>query len=82
MGKFARLAQASHLLGRVMRHICDTQADAQFLDAEKSSLDQALRSLLALTVAEEQQCGIAYCSPVAFVSRYNPLSAMFHENYI
>lgn len=69
MGKFARLAQTSHLLGRVLQHICDTQADAQFLDTEKSSLDQALRSLLTLTVAEEQQCGIAYCSPVAFVSR-------------
>ncbi|GAB1206176.1 hypothetical protein APSETT445_004858 [Aspergillus pseudonomiae] len=54
MGKFARLAQASHLLARVMRHICDTQADSSFLDTEKRLLDHALRSLLTLTVAEEQ----------------------------
>ncbi|KAE8149561.1 chaperonin 10-like protein [Aspergillus avenaceus] len=78
MGKFARLAQASHLLARVMRHICDTQADSHFLDTEKGMLDLALRSLLTLTVAEEQQCGIAYCSPVAFVSSALLLLHSFH----
>ncbi|RDW58996.1 fungal specific transcription factor domain-containing protein [Aspergillus mulundensis] len=69
LGKFARLAQASHLLARVMRHIGDTQADPHFLDTEKSLLDHALRSLLSLTVAEEQRALLLLHSfPLAFPS--------------
>lgn len=70
MGKFARLAQASHLLSRVLRHVSDTAASQGFLDDEKETLDRALRSLLSLTVSEESQCGISYCSPVALLGRY------------
>lgn len=70
MGKFARLAQASHLLSRVFRHVCDNDATKAFLDQEKMLIDRALRSLLSLTVAEEELCGLAYCSPVALLSRY------------
>ncbi|KAL7920327.1 hypothetical protein ACQKWADRAFT_162010 [Trichoderma austrokoningii] len=68
MGKFARLAQATHLLGRVLRHIRDPTADEAFLSEEREALDRALRSLLLLTVAEEMSdIDTAFCSPVALL---------------
>jgi hypothetical protein len=70
VGKFARLAQAAHLLSRVLRHLSDTETGHEFLDNEREALDRALRSLLLLTVSEEELCGVAYCSPVAVLSRY------------
>lgn len=69
MGKFTRLAQASHLLSRVLRHICDSMTDQRFLKEEREMLDQAIRSLLSLTVAEEMSCEVSYCSPVALLGR-------------
>ncbi|GAD92987.1 hypothetical protein AFLA_138530 [Paecilomyces variotii No. 5] len=68
MGKFARLAQATHLLSRVLRHVSDTETHHEFLYHERDTLDRALRSLLSLTVAEEKAYGLAYCSPVAVLS--------------
>ncbi|KAL7905000.1 fungal-specific transcription factor domain-containing protein [Trichoderma velutinum] len=70
MGKFARLAQATHLLGRVLRHIRDPTADEGFLSEEREALDRALRSLLSLTVAEEMaDTDTAFCSPMALLGR-------------
>ena len=75
MGKFARLAQAAHLLSRVLRHVSDTEISRHILREEGDILDRAIRSLLSLTVSEEELCGVAYCSPVAVLGRYEP----FHE---
>lgn len=75
MGKFARLAQAAHLLSRVLGHVSDTEIRRHFLREEGDILDRAIRSLLSLTVSEEELCGVAYCSPVAVLGRYEP----FHE---
>jgi hypothetical protein len=69
MGKFARLAQASYLLSRVLRHVSDAAIDKDFLKEEKATLERALRSLLSLTVSEEEMYGVAYCSPVAVLGR-------------
>lgn len=71
MGKFARLAQATHLLGRVLRHIRDPTTDEAFLSEEREALDRALRSLLLLTVDEEMaDTDTAFCSPMALLGRY------------
>lgn len=71
MGKFARLAQATHLLGRVLRHIRDPTTDEAFLSEEREALDRALRSLLSLTVDEEMaDTDTAFCSPMALLGRY------------
>jgi hypothetical protein len=71
MGKFARLAQATHLLGRVLRHIRDPTTDKRFLSEEREALDRALRSLLSLTVDEEMaDTDTAFCSPMALLGRY------------
>ncbi|KAM0256108.1 hypothetical protein ACHAQJ_005195 [Trichoderma viride] len=75
MGKFARLAQATHLLGRVLRHIRDPTTDTGFLSEEREALDRALRSLLSLTVAEEMAgTDTAFCSPMALLGRWYFLS--------
>ncbi|KAK6827016.1 hypothetical protein RU639_004540 [Aspergillus parasiticus] len=72
MGKFARLAQAAHLLSRVLRHVSDTEISRNFLREERNTLDRAIRSLLSLTVSEEELCGVVYCSPVAVLRSYEP----------
>ncbi|KAH8812337.1 fungal-specific transcription factor domain-containing protein [Xylogone sp. PMI_703] len=69
MGKFARLTQATHLLGRVLRHVSDTDIDPRFSREEKASLERALQSLLSLSIAEEELSGIHYCSPIGLTTR-------------
>lgn len=65
------MAQATHLLARVLRHLRDVTMDREFLDGEMETLDRALRSLLDLTVAEEMSTNAtAFCSPIALLGRY------------
>jgi hypothetical protein len=52
---YARLAQAFHLLGRVIRHCDDQDQDLNFMLEEMSTLHQATSSLLELTTNEESQ---------------------------
>jgi hypothetical protein len=52
MGMFARLAQSSYLMGRVLRHKSIPTYDAVFDDEEKSRLQGALRALLDLMYEE------------------------------
>ncbi|KAL6699721.1 hypothetical protein J3F84DRAFT_361571 [Trichoderma pleuroticola] len=65
MGKFARTAQTTHLLGRVFRHVSDTEMDPQFSREERRSLECALQSLLSLIIDEEKISTSHYCSPIA-----------------
>lgn len=46
MGRFARVALATHLLGRVLRHRRDNSVDASFKREEAKQLDRALHALL------------------------------------
>ena len=52
MGMLARLSQAAHLLGRVLRHKKYPTDDAQFNLQEQTQLNRALRALINLTYAE------------------------------
>jgi hypothetical protein len=46
MGRFARVALAAHLLGRVLRHRSDMSVDLSFKREEAQQLDRALHALL------------------------------------
>ncbi|KAE9371217.1 hypothetical protein N431DRAFT_491616 [Stipitochalara longipes BDJ] len=52
MGRFARLAQATHLLDRVLAHNKDSVMAVEFLDQETVHLDNALHSLMSFTIEE------------------------------
>ncbi|KAI9785945.1 MAG: hypothetical protein M1839_008211 [Geoglossum umbratile] len=52
VGCFARLAQASHLLGRVLRHTNDLPADIAFRLEEARQLDRTIRALYKLLPGE------------------------------
>jgi hypothetical protein len=52
MGMFARLAQSSYLMGRVIRHTCISAYDAAGDDEERKRLQNALRALLNLMYEE------------------------------
>ncbi len=53
-GRFARLAQATHLLAQVLRHARDHAADARHEghEDEATQLDRTLRALINLTDLE------------------------------
>lgn len=51
-GMLARLSQAAHLLGRVLRHKKYPTNDAQFNVQEQAQLNRALRALINLTYEE------------------------------
>lgn len=77
------MAQATHLLARVLRHLRDGTMDREFLDGERETLNRALRSLLNLTVAEEMSTdATAFCSPIALLGRYfqSPRYSLSHFN--
>ena len=52
MGMLARLAQASHLLGRVQRHKRSPTDDIEFNIEEQAQLNRALRAMINLTYQE------------------------------
>ncbi|KAB8214213.1 hypothetical protein BDV33DRAFT_196300 [Aspergillus novoparasiticus] len=79
MGKFARLAQAAHLLSRVLRHVSGTEIGRNLLREERNTLGRAIRSLLSLTVSEEELCGVVYCSPVAVLGSAFLMLQSFHR---
>ncbi|PTB50632.1 hypothetical protein M431DRAFT_485355 [Trichoderma harzianum CBS 226.95] len=80
MGKFARTAQTTHLLGRVLRHVSDTEMDPQFSREERRSLERALQSLLSLTIDEEKLSTSHYCSPIALSARHLSALLVLHSH--
>lgn len=69
MGKFARLAQGTNLLGQALRHVSDVKSDKEFYDEERLQLDRTLRALSSLTDIESELKNILYCGSVAACSR-------------
>jgi hypothetical protein len=65
MGMLARLAQAAHLLGRVMRHKRHPTHDAQFNLEEQMQLNRALRALINLTYEEGATRFMPVCPQIA-----------------
>ena len=63
MGPFAKLAQASYLLGRVLRHICDLTAERTMHQEEGMQLNDRLLTLLKILGSESEiNSAIAICS--------------------
>ncbi|KAL4982803.1 hypothetical protein BDW68DRAFT_170151 [Aspergillus falconensis] len=65
MGRFARLAQATYLLDRVLRHTQDRTLSAESREEEAIQLDRSLSALLTFTANETERRGIKICSQAA-----------------
>lgn len=65
MGMFARLAQASHLMGKVLRHKSTPTKDRDFDGRERTQLQHALRALLNLTYEEGSTRFMPICPQTA-----------------
>jgi len=72
MGRFARFAQAAHLLGRVLRHTSDKATDIDFHEQEGIQLYRTLRALVGLSEAEAVERNIDFCTQAATCYRCEP----------
>lgn len=73
MGRFARLAQATYLLDRVLGHIQDSEMSTEDRDEEAVYLDKALCALVAFTASETARRQIKLCSQAALCHRLDEL---------
>jgi hypothetical protein len=73
MGRFGLLAQAANLLGQVLRHVCDSDSDVDFLAHEAAILDRALIALTSVSGEESRLRGTGLCGPTAICHRYRTL---------
>jgi hypothetical protein len=69
MGRFARLVQAAHLLGRVLRNVADNTLDESFRTQEAAQLYRTLSALLSLAEVESQIKIQEFCSQIAICYR-------------
>ncbi|MCJ1246722.1 hypothetical protein MMC30_003931 [Trapelia coarctata] len=65
MGMFARLSQATCLLGHVFRHITEKPTNAAFHEEEKRQLDRTIRSLLNLSSFEGELAHTQICPQIS-----------------
>ncbi|KAH8817225.1 hypothetical protein F5884DRAFT_830319 [Xylogone sp. PMI_703] len=65
MGRFARWAQATHLLGCVLRHVSDLDVDKAFRSEERVQLSRTLSALVNLTIFEGQVRNLEFCTQTA-----------------
>jgi hypothetical protein len=82
MGSFARMAQAAHLLGKVL-HFKDRPLESdgwQTREAEQDEywqLDKTIRSLLNLSYLEGEIKRMAICGQTALCYRYAQVSLIY-----
>jgi len=65
MGMFARMCQATYLLGRVLRHVADTNSDDRFHREEAVQLERTIRALNNLSHIEFRSRRMAVCPQTA-----------------
>lgn len=65
MGRFARFAQATHLLGQVIRHASDQTKDSLFYDQETAQLNRTLHALVNLSQSEAEKTDLEFCTQTA-----------------
>jgi hypothetical protein len=65
MGRFGRFAQATYLLGRVLKHVSDRTPDHQFLEDEATQLGRTLNALMNLVKVENQDDRVEFCTQSA-----------------
>lgn len=64
LGRFAKLIQASHLLGKVFNHVADKHLDNDFFDKVTAQLDRTLRSLIHVSRSSEFSESIPFCAQI------------------
>jgi hypothetical protein len=69
MGRFARLVQAAHLLGRVLRNVADNTLSKSFRTQEASQLYRTLSALANLAEVESKIKELEFCSQIAICYR-------------
>lgn len=62
MGRFGRFAQATYLLGRVLKHVSDRTTDREFLDEEATQLRRTLQALATLVKVESLNTKAEFCT--------------------
>ena len=69
LSPFSHLAQASNLLGRVIRHCNDTSLEIQFVLDDLEALTQAIFSLMELLSIERLTASTKICTATAICFR-------------
>lgn len=62
MGRFARFAQATYLLGQVFKHISDPPRDDAFYEQEALQLNRTLHALANLSLSEAEVRNLEFCT--------------------
>jgi hypothetical protein len=65
MGRFARFAQATYLLGRVLNHLSDQQGDQALRAAESIQLNRTILALVNLSQCESQIRNLEFCTQIS-----------------
>ncbi|GLA29637.1 hypothetical protein AnigIFM63326_007545 [Aspergillus niger] len=79
MGRFARLAQGTYLLDRVLRHTHDRTMSAKSREEEAIQLDKTLRALVVFTASETERRDMKICSQTALCQS---ALAILHAPYL
>ncbi|KAL7790695.1 hypothetical protein V8C43DRAFT_73258 [Trichoderma afarasin] len=75
MGRFARFAQATSLLGKVLRHICEDNIEESLHYEERIQLQRTLYALVNLSVVEGQVRNLEFCTQTA--TCYSAILALY-----
>ncbi|KAH8809192.1 hypothetical protein F5884DRAFT_794781 [Xylogone sp. PMI_703] len=80
MGRFARFAEATYLLGQVFRHIADQKRDDNFYEQEGAQLNRTLHALILVAQSEAETRSLEFCTQNAvcycalLILKYSSLS--------
>jgi hypothetical protein len=69
LGRFARLALATHLLSVVFRHVSEKDKEYSEVTFEVKQLNRTINALIVLCELEEKRTSLRYCNPVDICSR-------------
>ncbi|KAI4168674.1 MAG: hypothetical protein LQ348_007455 [Seirophora lacunosa] len=81
MGSFARLAQATYLLGRVFRHICELRVDIMHQE-EGMQLNGQLQRLLEVSASENEISAATSICSSALMTLSDPNCASLHPMHL
>lgn len=88
LGRFAKLIQASHLLGKVLNHVAGQRLGGVFYDEVTAQLDRTLRSLIQVSRSGEFSEQIPFCAQInicysALMILHDPvLNKRSHHSYV
>jgi hypothetical protein len=69
MGRFARFAQATYLLGQVYRNVYDRPKDGAFYEREAAQINRTLHALIHLSHSEAETKKVEFCTLTAVCYR-------------